>query len=293
MSNFDPTSVTVVLGTIGSGQATVSWTQPVNGAPPYYTLLYSQPQGLSLQVPGTTTSVLLTNLALGQSYIFYVTTPLGGYSAASASATIPVRVFSAPPASGDQIITSLDTSPFRLGSWSLLSSGTLFTAAGDLVMWYWTHNCGLDANGNFLARDDTGPQAFFTITEGIGVRAPIHQVFSNASAAAGTVPGAWTLQYSLDTTNGAIARAYTDGSGTPGNATINTPTGKAAFAIGASTVVITSSLTTAISHIIVTMEGADATLTSILRAVPSAGSFTVTGNANATAATNFKFSVFN
>ena len=32
MSNFDPTSVTVSLGTAGTGTATVSWTQPIAGA---------------------------------------------------------------------------------------------------------------------------------------------------------------------------------------------------------------------------------------------------------------------
>jgi hypothetical protein len=39
------------------------------------------------------------------------------------------------------------------------------------------------------------------------------------------------------------------------------------------------------------LRGADATLTSILRVTTAAGSFTVTGNANATAATAFDFVV--
>lgn len=86
---------------------------------------------------------------------------------------------------------------------------------------------------------------------------------------------------------------YADASATPGNATINATRGKAAIAIGAAAVTITNSLVTASSQIIATLESADATLTTLLRVVPGAGSFVVTGNANATAATAFKFAVLN
>lgn len=85
----------------------------------------------------------------------------------------------------------------------------------------------------------------------------------------------------------------TDASGTPGNATINTARGRAAFAAAASAVTITNSLVTASSTVLVSLSAADATLTSILRTVPGAGSFTVTGNAAATGATAFDFVVFN
>lgn len=90
-----------------------------------------------------------------------------------------------------------------------------------------------------------------------------------------------------------LGLGYTDSSGTPGNVTNNSANGKAAFAAAASTCVVTSSLVTAASVVHVQMEGADATLTSILRVVPAAGSFTVTGNAAATAATRFSFTVIN
>lgn len=97
--------------------------------------------------------------------------------------------------------------------------------------------------------------------------------------------------------NGAIADlqfgSYTDDSANPGNRTVDKARGKNAFAIGAAAVTITNSLVTANSQIICTLEFGDATLTQILRTIPGAGSFVVTGNANATAATKFSWLVIN
>jgi hypothetical protein len=76
--------------------------------------------------------------------------------------------------------------------------------------------------------------------------------------------------------------AFTDASGVPGAATINTPRGRVAFAGGASTVVVTNSLVTAASMVIVTLRSIDTALTSVLRALPTAGSFTITANAAST-----------
>lgn len=84
----------------------------------------------------------------------------------------------------------------------------------------------------------------------------------------------------------------TDSSGTPGNATNNNLSGRAAFAAAASTCVITNSKVTAASKVFVSLGSADATLTSV-RVTPAAGSFTVTGNAAATATTVFDFLVVN
>lgn len=84
----------------------------------------------------------------------------------------------------------------------------------------------------------------------------------------------------------------TDSSGTPGNATNNNLSGRAAFAAAASTVVITNSLVTAASKVFVSLGGSDATLTSV-RVTSAAGSFTVTGNAAATGTTVFDFLVVN
>lgn len=91
-----------------------------------------------------------------------------------------------------------------------------------------------------------------------------------------------------------VATPLTDSSATPGNATINTSSGRAAFAAAASTVVVTSSLVTVASKVFVQLEGAaDATLTSVLGVTLAAGSFTVTGNATATATKKFSFIVIN
>jgi len=84
----------------------------------------------------------------------------------------------------------------------------------------------------------------------------------------------------------------TDSSGTPGNATNNNLSGRAAFAAAGSTVVITNSKVTAASKVFVSLAGGDATLTSV-RVTPAAGSFTVTGNVAATATTVFDFFVVN
>ena len=86
---------------------------------------------------------------------------------------------------------------------------------------------------------------------------------------------------------------YIDDSVTAGNRTVNRLRGKNAFAAGAKTVVITNSLVTANSQVVCTLEFTDATLTTILTAIPAASSFTVLGNVNATADTKFSWFVIN
>lgn len=92
---------------------------------------------------------------------------------------------------------------------------------------------------------------------------------------------------------GQITAETVDASGTPGAAVINAPTGTVAVAIGASSVVVTNNLVTANSIVIPVLQFVDATLTQILSCVPGAGSFTITGNAVATAATRVSFIVIN
>lgn len=87
-----------------------------------------------------------------------------------------------------------------------------------------------------------------------------------------------------------ILSAITDSSGTPGNVTNNAARGRAAFAAAGTSVVVTSSLCAANSTVLVSLKGGDATLTSVT-VTPAAGSFTVTGNAAATATTPFDFVV--
>ena len=91
-----------------------------------------------------------------------------------------------------------------------------------------------------------------------------------------------TQAYVLTFVGGTIA----DSTGTPGNATQNTNRGRAAFAIGASTVVITNSNVTSTSCITATLQTVDATLRHVESVVCAAGSFTIRGNDIATATTN-------
>lgn len=94
------------------------------------------------------------------------------------------------------------------------------------------------------------------------------------------------------TAGGIIQLATSDSSGTPGNATINLPSGKFAIAAAASAATITNSLVTSASRVQCQVESNDATLKSVSVA-PGAGSFVVTGNAAATAATTINFIVVN
>ena len=93
--------------------------------------------------------------------------------------------------------------------------------------------------------------------------------------------------------SGNIQFAGLDASGTPGAATINKASGTVAIPIGAASVTVTNSLVTANSRVFATLQFGDATLTTILRVVPGSGSFVITGNANATAATKVAFFVAN
>lgn len=86
--------------------------------------------------------------------------------------------------------------------------------------------------------------------------------------------------------------SFTDSSGTPGNATINTPRGRCSIAAAGTTVTITNSLVTAASTVLCVISSNDAT--SVLKnCVPGAGSFVITLNAAATATTNIDFTVTN
>lgn len=80
---------------------------------------------------------------------------------------------------------------------------------------------------------------------------------------------------------------HLDSSGTPGNVTNGNPKGRVAIAAGSNNVVVTNSLVLATSTVfaVINQASADATLTQVVRVVPAAGSFTIYGNANATAAT--------
>ena len=88
-----------------------------------------------------------------------------------------------------------------------------------------------------------------------------------------------------------VSYPFTDTSGTPGNATINTPRGRCSVNGGAN-VIITNSLVTANSTVLVVVTSNDATA-SLKNVVPGAGSFTITLQAAATGTANIDFVVIN
>lgn len=75
--------------------------------------------------------------------------------------------------------------------------------------------------------------------------------------------------------------------------TIHKPAGQVSIQAGSDNIVVTNDLVTAASVILCQLQFVDATLTQILSVVPGAGSFTITGNANATALTKVCFLVLN
>lgn len=82
------------------------------------------------------------------------------------------------------------------------------------------------------------------------------------------------------------APSFADATGSPGAATQNTERGRVAIAIGASQVVVTNNRVTTTSVVTAVLQSEDTTLTQLLRVVCAAGSFTIVGNAAATAACN-------
>jgi hypothetical protein len=96
-----------------------------------------------------------------------------------------------------------------------------------------------------------------------------------------------SLQLAAD---GRVNQRGTDSSASPGAQTADRAIGKNAIAAGASSVVVTNNLVTAASVILITPHARDATCKELI-AVPAAGSFTVSGSANATAALAFSWEV--
>lgn len=91
---------------------------------------------------------------------------------------------------------------------------------------------------------------------------------------------------------GGVRTGYTDTTTTPGSVVVNKAAGRLKLAAGQSVVTVTSNYCFASSIVEVNMESADATLTR-LTVVPANGSFTITGNANATAAVTISWMVNN
>ena len=83
-----------------------------------------------------------------------------------------------------------------------------------------------------------------------------------------------------------------DSSGTPGNQTSNTVSGRCSIAAVGTTVTVTNNLVTAASRVFVAVGTNDATSV-IKNVVPGAGSFVVILNAAATGTTNINWFVVN
>lgn len=103
------------------------------------------------------------------------------------------------------------------------------------------------------------------------------------------------LWYSDGTAWNPMRVGFTDSSATPGAASHVTGRGRMAIAAGVASVVLTNPLikTTSSVEAWLSGAGADATLTQILRSSSAAGAATFTGNANATAATQLDYVIFN
>lgn len=138
----------------------------------------------------------------------------------------PLRTILIIGRSGTHKIVSLDSSPFRIGSHSLLTTGNLWTAGGNQPpMYVLTHNFDVDGFGNYMGRDETDGCSMMCWYEDNQVR-----YFGAPSAAKGTIP-VLTQTFGIDilTPYGTAARAGCAGElitatiGTPGT-TLTTAT---------------------------------------------------------------------
>lgn len=121
--------------------------------------------------------------------------------------------------------------------------------------------------------------------------APAHPVFVALGSSPAQAGGSVTT-YLLSTPSGvpvamgagtgSFGVSGTDASATPGAATINHPCGRVAVATGQASVTVTNNLVAADSLVFCTLLSTDGTFTNILKVVPAAGSFVITGNATAT-----------
>lgn len=159
-------------------------------------------------------------------------------------------------------------------------------------------------NGKVYDLDRTIAQAF--INAGAAALSTAPQVGYNPASVAitgGTMSGVVVTGGSINSAPvgntirnsgafGVLSLTAIDSTGTPGNVTNNNANGRAAFAAAGASVVVTNSFVAAADTVQVTLLGvADATLDRIVGVTVAAGSFTVIGNAAATAAKGFMFTV--
>jgi hypothetical protein len=99
---------------------------------------------------------------------------------------------------GDQVIISTDTSPFREGSCASVNKNSpLYVLAGNqIVMKYWSHNCGITEQGVILPRDDSGTCGLILYCEDETIR------YFGAPTAQKSVPPVFTLQTTYNVATG-------------------------------------------------------------------------------------------
>jgi len=158
----------------------------------------------------------------------------------------------------------------KLAGVSYYVAGASATSPGG-EMRFGTQGDGTGAFTDWIKLDNTG--AFLPLIASSPAAPTIPGVVKLGKAGYGW--GSLTLDYNITATVGAVV--------------INKPVGRAIIALGAASVVVTNTLVTANSIVFAQLAAVDATLTFVKAVVAGAGSFTITGNANATAncAVNF------
>lgn len=140
------------------------------------------------------------------------------------------------------------------------------------------------------AGSNAGPALYLRVLSGTRYASTSVRLFDAGGGGPITI-GSTSLAIARLEDRAALA-TYLDSSGTPGDVTQNTGSGRAAIAALATATVVTNSLVNANSVVMVTLEDLDVTATAV-KVVPGAGSFTVTANAAATANTKFRYTVTN
>ena len=113
---------------------------------------------------------------------------------------------------------------------------------------------------------------------------------TNASARLLTVTNNATVKLGVGP-EGKLDMNCGDSTGTPGNATLNTPCGRSAIAAAASTITITSSQVTATDVCRAMLQETDATCLFVFRCIPAAGSLQIILDGACTAATDVGWEV--
>lgn len=194
------------------------------------------------------------------------------------------------PAVGDRVLTLYGASAKSL-VWVIATLGDAGTP--------WTMTLAPDARSVGQLARGTLAQVSDGATYGDG---RVWRLATTGTITPGTTVLTWERKAAVTADITAATAAYaadpqlanTDTSGTPGDATANTPMGTSALAAMASTVRITNSLVTTASNVRTQLTGAafDATATALL-VTKGAGFFDVTANAPATATTTFDWTVTN